>query len=184
MTTVTQHLRVEEFLARPPLRGAELIDGDVVMTDPSFEHQRIVLRILRSLLEWVEAGERRGEAGFGGNWTLAPDTVLKPDAWWCREERRPPVDAVWSADPPDLVVEVRSPGTWAVDIGPKLRVYEAAGVHELWLIDTSARTVLVQRRSRPAEARFDQQLDIESGAQLTSPLLEGFDLAVAELFAD
>lgn len=182
MTAVTERMGAGAFLALPERRGAELVDGKLVVTDPSFEHQRVVLRILSRLVQWVGAGDGRGEAGFGGNWTLAPDTVLKPDAWWCREERRPPLDAIWSADPPDLVVEVRSPGTWAVDIGPKLHVYEAAGVLEVWLLDTTARTVLVQRRSHPDQPASDQHLDIQTGAHLTSPLLEGFDLAVDDLF--
>jgi len=34
--------------------------------------------------------------------------------------------------PPDLAVEVRSPGSWHLDIGPKRDVYEASGTEELW----------------------------------------------------
>jgi Uma2 family endonuclease len=69
-----------------------------------------------------------------------------------------------------------------IDIGAKRATYEAAGVAELWLVDTAAETVIVYRRSRPAAA-FDIALELAGDEQLTSPLLPGFGVVVAELFA-
>ncbi len=83
---------------------------------------------------------------------------------------------------PDLAVEVRSPSTWRFDLGVKKTGYERHGLRELWLVDTLARTVLVYRRSTAGAAEFDVALEVSEDEQLTSPLLPGFELAVADIF--
>jgi len=60
--------------------------------------------------------------------------------------------------------------------------YERRGLPELWLVDTGARSVLVFRRSRSATETFDTTLELSSPAELTSPLLLGFALALDEVF--
>lgn len=127
---------IEDFLARDWPADTELVDCEAVLNDPSFRHQKIALRIARALSDWTDAEEGRGEAGVGGNWTVAPGQVYKPDAWWATEQGRPGADAVRSDTPPTLAIEVRSPGTWHLDIGRKRTVYEEVGVAELWLVDT------------------------------------------------
>src|SRR5829696_2630740 len=59
---------------------------------------------------------------------------------------------------------------------------EAAGLPELWLVDTIARSVLVVRRSRTGAARFDVELELSGEDVLESPLLPGFAVAVERLF--
>ena len=91
-----------------------------------------------------------------------------------------------SIDPPpasgDIVVEVRSPSTWSRDVGVKRALYERHGAQELWLVDPPARSVLVFGRSTKDMPTFDQTVEIEDGGTLTSPLLPGFALPVADLF--
>ncbi len=84
---------------------------------------------------------------------------------------------------PDLAAEVRSPSTWRHDIGAKKSGYERQGLRELWLVDTAADEVLVFRRSAPGAPVFDMALELDVRDALTSPLLPGFSLALAELFA-
>lgn len=182
--SIATGLSVEQFLAGDWPAGAELIDGEVVVTDPTFEHQRLAGLLFAALHAWTLASPGRGLAGFGGNWTLAPGQSYKPDVWWVAEGRRDGLRGARSDVPPDLAVEVRSPGTWVFDLGPKRAVYEAAGVSELWLVDTPARAVLVHRRSTPSGAGFDVALEIGAGEQLTTPLLESFALDVDALFAE
>ena len=67
---------------------------------------------------------------------------------------------------PDLAVEVRSPSTWRFDIGTKKRGYEAAGLGELWLVDTVGDRVIVHRRSHPDAVEFD--VTFEVGRRRTS----------------
>ena len=60
--------------------------------------------------------------------------------------------------------------------------YEAAGLPELWLVDTAVDRVIVHRRSQPDTPRFDVSFEVGAGEQLTTPLLPGLTLDVAELF--
>ncbi len=177
-------LSIEEFLGGDWPPGAQLIDGEVIVNDPTHRHQRTCLRILYAIESWIRAGTDRGELGFGGNWTVAPGQVYKPDVWWVPASRTVELDAPRHDLPPALVVEVRSPGTWRFDVGRKRTVYEQVGVRELWLVDTPASTVLAFRRSRPDSAGFDADAEMGPGTTLGSPVLDGFELAVDELFAD
>lgn len=77
---------------------------------------------------------------------------------------------------------MRSPSTWRLDVGTKKRVYEESALPELWLVDTEADVVLVFRRSSPHAATFDVELELAEGDDLTSPLLPGFAVGIAELF--
>lgn len=181
MSTITG-LSVEEFRAHEWPRGAQLVEGEVVVNDPTFRHQEMVVRILRALAEWTEAGPGRGTASIGGNWILAESNLYVPDVWWAAEGNGPDMAAASSERPPDLVVEVRSAGTWRYDIGPKRAVYERAGVAELWLVDTPARAMLVYRRSRTDSAMFDVDVELGPGEVLATPLLDGFELTVDTLF--
>ncbi|MEA2931704.1 MAG: hypothetical protein QOI56_489, partial [Actinomycetota bacterium] len=158
--------------------------GEVIVNDPTLRHQRICMRILYALETWVRAGPGRGQIGFGGNWTVAPGHVYQPDVWWVAGDRTLDLDAGHHDDPPALVVEVRSPGTWRLDVGRKRDVYEQVGVRELWLVDTPASTVLVFRRTTPESVGFDDDAELGPGETLASPLLPGFRLPVDELFGD
>ncbi len=169
---------VEEFLAGDWPADSWLVDGEVVMNDPGFQHQEVVGRIYIALAEWCRTAPERGRAGFGGNWVFGPYTLLRPDVWWSAEiptgNRRD--------TPPELAVEVRSPSTWRYDLGRKREIYEAAGVAELWLVDPPAGTILAWRRP-PGAAAFDPVKVLATGDDLTTALLDGFRLSVDDLFA-
>ena len=107
--------------------------------------------------------------------------VLAPDVLWISEGRMP-ADGTHLDFVPDLAVEVRSPSTWRYDTIVKIRLYEAAGVGEAWLVNTASKSVLVYRRSVPESPDFDISLELEEGEVLLSPLLEGFSLDITALF--
>lgn len=182
VTTMTG-VTTEEFLAGDWGPGAELVDGGVSVTDPTLWHQEIVRRLVAALSAWVQGASDRGMVGFGGNWVIGPGQVLKPDGWWVADPGRLDLHAVSNDEAPDLVIEVRSPGTWHLDLGPKRASYEAAGAAELWLVDTPAKTVLVDRRSGRGVVRFDVTAEFGPGTSLSSPLLPDFGLGIDELFA-
>lgn len=179
-----QRMTAEEFLALPEPEEFgifELIDGEVVLTQPTPLHQRAVGKILFQLELWASAGPERGMPLLPIDTLIDHWTVLAPDLQWYAAGRTLPgmTDPPWPLG--DLVVEVRSPSTWHRDVGRKKQIYERDGVRELWLVDPPARTVLVFCRSA-GSATFDVTAEVGEDAMLTSPLLPGFAAPVAELF--
>lgn len=182
---VAQRMTAEEFIAAPvPQHGRpwNLIDGEVVMSDPTGVHGIAQSAIFVALTEWTRAKPGRGTVPWPWDVQLDSRNVYVPDVLWYRESRSPDRTAPPPYPLPDLAVEVRSPSTWRYDVGRKRATYEAKGVPELWLVDTHARTVLVYRRATPQEPIFDIALELGEGNRLTSPLLADFALPVADLF--
>ena len=178
-----RRLTADEYLALPlEERHTQLIDGEIVVSEPRLRHQRLLLELSRLLANWVLEHPVMGEAGIGWNWRLDERNVFVPDAWFLREERRPPGDPLAADGPPELAVEVRSPTTWRYDVGRKKLTYERMGLAELWLVDTESNTVLVFRRSTAKVAEFDVALEVGAAEQLTTPLLPGLAIDVAALF--
>jgi len=180
--SVTARLTVEEYLARDFPPKTQLIDGEVVLNEPTARHERIAFRIALLIQNWIDSGDGQGEAGLGIDWTVGDRDVFVPDAWWVPEEHRLARDAARGYTYPDLVVEVRSRSTWRYDTGIKQARYEQGGVRELWLVDTEADTVIVDRRSAPDASIFDDRLELGRGEALTSPLLPGCEIPLDDLF--
>ncbi|MDP2711369.1 MAG: Uma2 family endonuclease [Solirubrobacteraceae bacterium] len=180
---VAQRMTADEYLQlgeRWP--RTQLVEGEVVVNEPRWRHQRVLADLSFALEAWVRAALGRGRLSPPVDVELDERNVFAPDAHWYRDGRAPS-DA---DDPPyplaDLVVEVRSPSTWRHDIGAKKSAYERAGLPELWLVDTAAEVILVFRRSSARAATFDVSLEQSVADELTSPLLPGFALALRELF--
>ncbi len=176
-------LTADEYIAtgdtRPP--RTELINGEVIVTNPTIRHQEIVQHIQFHIRLWTLAGSNRGRTTAQIDMKFDELTVLAPDAFWISEGRLPS-DGTHIDFVPELVIEVRSPSTWRYDTTIKFRKYETAGAQEVWMVDTASNTVLVYRRSSPSSPEFDIALELGTGETLTTPLLAGFSLDVAELF--
>ena len=184
-TTARTRTTVEQFLAiseRDP-RRMELIDGEiVVVSEPRLAHGRLQAQLIGALAEWQRRVPGRICVAGPTGALLGPHDVYGPDVVVSRSQPR--VDACgYLAEVPLLCVEIRSPSTWRNDIGRKKSVYEAHRVPELWLVDDVASVVLVFRRSAPDVTYYDAALELDGDDTLRSPLLPGFELALAELFA-
>jgi Uma2 family endonuclease len=183
--TTAQRMTADEFLALEPdkrWRRRELIDGEIVVNEPSYMHNRSQFRIGFALEAWIRGGPARGTAGNPLDVALHEHNVFAADLFWYRDGRAPQLTAKAPYPIPDLAVEIRSPSTWRYDIGAKKASYERHGLPELWLVDTAANVVLVFRRSMPEAPDFDVSEELDTEATLTSPLLPGFALAVKEIF--
>ncbi len=178
-------MTAEEFIAAPePEHGRpwNLIDGEVVVNLPTRLHGQAQDNLLFALKVWIRSETGRGRAGSPADVGLDERNVFAPDVHWYAAGRVPSAGAGPPYPMPDLAVEVRSPSTWRFDLGVKKTGYERHGLRELWLVDTLARTVLVYRRSTAGAAEFDVALEVSEDEQLMSPLLPGFELAVADIF--
>jgi Uma2 family endonuclease len=181
MATTTR-MTAAEYIALPnDERWCELIDGVVVVNEPRVDHGLVSVRLTTALQNWVDAGPGRGFVMPPVDVDIDEHNVFAPDVSWISHlrsarERLPRI--------PDLCVEIRSPTTWRYDVGTKLAHYQAAGLAELWLVDTVAESIIVQRRSSPDVPDFDVALELSGEDRLTSPQLPGFALRVADIFRD
>lgn len=124
--------------------------------------------------------------------------VVEPDVVYVSHER---CDRYLTerclAGPPELVVEVLSPGTARIDTGRKLRLYDRYGVDEYWIVDPVKEILRVYRR---AAGRFRLAVALLHGKGglgqalaadglpaistiLSTPLLPGLQITLDQLFA-
>jgi len=179
----TTLMTVEEFARLPDGNvRCELVRGEVIeMTPSAAESGRIGSRIAIRLGAFVEAHELGityiPDAGF----LLArdPDTVRVPDVAFVTKQRaglHPPVEGCFPGAP-DLAVEVVSPTDKMTDILEKVEEYLAAGTQIVWVVVPKRPEVYIYRSTGGPEV-------VGADGTLTGePILPGFSVAVAEVFA-
>lgn len=159
----------------------ELIEGELQRMAPdNMEHGGIGDN-LSAPLSWFVRKRRLGRVFSNVGFTLAddPPTVLGPDVSFVRADRVPPPDAQsgFVAMAPDLAVEVLFPSNTAGEIARKIRIYLAAGVRLVWIVDPVSRTVAVHHPDRTG------RILIEGEALDGEEVVPGFSLPVSEVFA-
>ena len=107
-----------------------------------------------------------------------PDTVRGPDVSFVSAARLPPdrIPEQFISGPPDLAVEILSPGDLWSAIEEKVADYLTGGARRVWVVDPRERRVIVRYADRPPRALTDR--DILDGEDV----VPGFALPLAELF--
>lgn len=82
---------------------------------------------------------------------------------------------------PDLIVEVLSRSTRRHDLVRKRADYQSIGIAEVWFAEQDAHRLGVLTCRRSGGGPF-VDTELKPGDRLTSPLLEGFDVDVADLY--
>ena len=187
MTTmsVAERMTAQEFIDMPEPgfgRPWNLVEGEVIVNEAQRSHEAVQTDLHFALTSWAREQLGRGLCTFPLDVGIDDQNVFAPDVLWYRHDVAPARHDDPPYPMPDIAVEVRSPSTWRYDIGAKKAAYERHGLPELWLADTAAEAVLVYRRSTPKAPTFDVALELTGENALTSPLLPGFALSVAELF--
>jgi len=160
----------------------EIIDGEhYAMPAPSRRHQRLSLE-LGSRLHLFVKDRRLGEvydAPF--DVLLSRHNIVQPDLMFISSERIGIVtdDNVQGA--PDLIIEILSASTRRLDETVKLGLYDRYSVPEYWTFDTDRKTSRVYRRTLQG-LRLMAELSAEAGDVLTTPLLPGIEIPLAEIF--
>ncbi len=170
--------RRDDYASLPDEPRCELIHGRFYLSpNPLFVHQRVATRIWRLLDDIAEA--TGGEAACAPlDVHLADHTVAQPDVIYVSPGRRGIVrKRVEGA--PDLVVEVLSPSTAAMDRVLKLNRYGDAGVKEYWLVDPTDRRfeVLVHDGERFV-------VQVKDIGVWKSPVVPGVELDIAAFWTE
>jgi Uma2 family endonuclease len=186
MSTTKTRITAEEYFAltADDPRSTWLVEGEIVVNQPKFNHGVLQVRIATALQNWIDAGQDRGLASMPTAVEMDDYNVYGPDVLWVAQKHVPKDLHRYPEGVPELCVEIRSESTWRYDIGAKKRVYETGGLAELWLVDDRGEVVLVYRRSKPTSPVFDVELELAKNDTLTSPQLPGFALPLEKLFSE
>jgi len=177
-TTQTHLMTAEEFMNidDEPNRH-QLIKGELLtMPSPKPLHGRLVANLTMLLLQHVKA-KRLGVVYTESGYHLErdPDTVLGPDVSFVSTKRVDPTDDRYYDGPPDLAVEVLSPGDRRGYVERKLAVWLETGTRSVWLVNPRRRTVEVI--SSLADRRMLHETD-----ELLDETVPGFRVKVSEIF--
>ena len=177
-TTQTHLMTLEEFMNidDEPNRH-ELIKGELLtMPSPKPLHGRVVANLTMLLLQHVKAnrlGVVYTESGY--HLERDPDTVLGPDMSFVSAERVAQTDEHYYDGPPDLAVEVLSPGDRKGYVERKLVLYLETGTRSVWLVDPRHRTVEVI-------SSLNDRRTLHETDDLVNDSLPGFRVRVSEIF--
>ncbi|MEH1949371.1 MAG: Uma2 family endonuclease [Nostoc sp.] len=174
-------LTLQEFLNLPAGEGDityELVDGQAIpKMSPKFFHAKLT----RVLLNFIEQScEGKGEVC--PEWAVAltrrgRDWMPIPDILYISYERLP---ANWDENeacpvPPDLVIEIISPGQTFGQMAAKAKDYLDAKVLRVWVLDSKARSITVFYPDAAPQTYMGEEL-------LTDSLFEGLQFTVEQVF--
>jgi len=160
-----------------PLRH-ELIKGELLtMPLPKYEHMRVATKLTILLSQYAQAN-RLGDVYVEGGYKLEsdPDTVIGPDVSFVAQDRISLSPEGYHSGPPDLVVEVLSPGDRKGQVESKLALWLETGARSVWLVNPRRRTVEV------IKSLNDRRM-LHEDDELVDDTVPGFRVKVSEIFA-
>jgi Uma2 family endonuclease len=169
----------QDYLTLPDTnRLLELSEGELVMPPhPTHTHQRAVIKLAAAMHAFVEKHQLGTLQVAPLPVRLWPGKIREPDILFVAQEHSDRIGEQFYG-PPDLVVEVLSPGTWRIDRQEKMIEYAQAGISEYWLVDPDACTVEVYNLREGAYALLGQW---RIGGKIRSEVLVGLQLDVDDI---
>lgn len=151
-----------------------------VLPMPSLIHQWIVGFLYRTLFNYI--AERRLGVVYVSpvKVRLWSGKVREPDILFVSNANKEKRTAQWF-EQIDLAMEIVSPDDPTRDLETKRREYAQAGIPEYWIVDPRSEEMMVLTLDGE---RYVEHGVFGSGKVATSVLLDGFNVVVAEAFAD
>ena len=182
MATETSLITAEQFASLPDSAlPIELVKGNLVEMNPPMPRHGEICSNVDFLLRLYLNDHPTGRVVTNDANVLIkrnPDTVRGADWAFVARSNLPgqnPEEAFWPG-PPDMAVEVLSPGDRAGAVREKNEAWLAAGVKLLWVVDPDHETVAIYRS--PADVIVKTATDTLDGGDI----LPGFHCRVAEIF--
>ncbi len=143
-TTIQKHKiwTYKDYLNLPEDRNIyEIIEGELYMTPaPTPKHQNVSLNLAYLMKIYIE-DHPIGKIFIAPiDVLLDPKTVVQPDILFILKDNLAMIRDKNIQGPPDLVIEISSPGTIQKDRILKVRTYARFGVKRLWLVDPDNQT--------------------------------------------
>jgi len=161
----------------------EIINGEHYVTpSPHTKHQVIVGNLHMALGSYLKTRPIGAVFFAPCDVVFTNFDVVEPDLLYISRARREVLTEKHVRGAPDLVVEVLSPGTRRTDEVTKRDLYERCGVLEYWVVDPKLDAIKIYRRVEDAFVRVEE-LSVEHGDVLTTPLLPGWSISLRDTFA-
>ncbi len=169
-----------DYLLLPEDKRFEILDGELCKVPaPNIRHQRLSRELVDALLHYTRTRKLGEVLDAPCDVVLSDENVVQPDILFITVERRGIIGEANLNGPPDLAIEILSPGTRSKDLEIKRKIYAAFGIREYWIVDPEAETVdvLICSEQGYASAGLFRKSD-----HLSSPLLPELNLPLATLF--
>jgi len=158
----------------------ELLRGELRrMSAASYWHGVVAAEITQRLAAFVRAQHlgRVLAAETGFLLERDPDTVMAPDvAFVCAARQPAPLASGFYPGPPDLAVEVMSPGDTAAEVRGKAQRWLEHGTRVVWVVDPKRKRVTVYcPDQQPRKLGANDEL-------IGGDVLPGFHVRVVEFF--
>jgi Uma2 family endonuclease len=153
----------------------ELIKGEAIpKMSPKYFHSRVTLRLSRILEDSLG---KNGRVGVEWAFDLAEDSTPVPDLIYVSFER---LSIEWNENlacpvPPNLVVEIISPGQSFGQMAAKAQEYLLVGVQQVWIIDPSVQSLTILYPDQSPKTFLDK-------ATLPADFLPEMTVTVNQLF--
>lgn len=157
----------------------ELIHGEVRVKSPSIAwHGKIAARVAAALFNFVQRQQLGSVFAAETGFLLAtdPDHVRAPDVSFVAAGRDVPETGFFPG-PPDLAVEVISPGDTYGEVEEKVLDWLAHGTRRVVVVDPRTRTATIHDADGSV-ARFNETQTLDGGK-----ILSGWSLPLSEIFA-
>jgi Uma2 family endonuclease len=147
LQAIDKKLTLQEFLALPEGDVTyELVKGEAIakMSAKRF-HSKVAVALCLLLTSWAQ---ERGEIGVewavvlkreNQDWAPVPDLLYIS---YARLPKEPMLDEACPV-PPELAIEIISPGQTFGEMAAKATAYLHAGVLRVWVVDTQAKSITV-----------------------------------------
>jgi Uma2 family endonuclease len=177
LASTTKKLTKAEFwaLADASDRTYELIDGIAVpKMSPKYFHTRSTLALVKILDRW---GDESGRTGIEWAVDLSEDFTPVPDLIYVSFDRLP---ESWNENaacpvPPELAIEIISPGQTFGQMTQKAGYYLTGGVLQVWVVDPEAKSVTVFYPDRAPTTYMENSIT-------TNDLFPGLSVEIDRLF--
>jgi Uma2 family endonuclease len=177
LASTTKKLTKVEFWALADASDLtyELIDGIAVpKMSPKYFHSRSTLALVNILNLWSDG---RGRVGIEWAFDLSEDFTPVPDLLYVSFDRLP---ESWNENaacpvPPELAIEIISPGQTFGQMTQKAGYYLTGGVLQVWVVDPEAKSVTVFYSDRAPTTYMENRI-------VTDDLFPGLSVEIDRLF--
>jgi Uma2 family endonuclease len=181
---VTQHklYTSEEFwdfvnLPENSDKSFELWNGEIVEVSPSNLYSSLIsAQIIAAFVNYLKGNPVAWVSGEGGGYHISATETFAPDVAILLKSRQPTVKGKgFNRIPPDLAVEVVSPGNSASEMHNKVLKYLQSSTQIVWIVYPDSQTVAVHTSAGSRTLTINDTLDAGS-------VLPNFALPVQEIF--